>query len=658
MDMQEQPVAATFIKPESLTGTFGVVRLWPGVKNAEVEVIARLKRAAQILGLSCVEISPEGERVDSPGVKVTQEELDFVIHLHFETPKTYDIFSFVALWNPLRYYYEYREGEYRRFSQNLLSHDDFLSCDSPGADDHVRRMIGNDPCRLPPSFTIFHSLAEPILPPSLGDMKLFYVGINWERLRGEKSRNQELLDLLDKSGRLRIYGPHRFLGVDVWSGYKSYVGEIPFDGVSIVKEIAAAGISLVLSSEAHKESGLMSNRLFESLAAGAIIICDENTFARKHFGDTLFYIDATDSAEITHQKIREHLRWIETHKEEAVKLARKAQAIFLKNFTLDRSLAQIYRQFPARKAALTKPYITTSSPPITLFLLAPTYDKKVLQRHIDSATTQSYPNLNCVFLVDSGVEKKFSKQILKQIQMSGLSFEIRPVNLCGRDKEGNIKGVNKLGNIIYEQLQTLANDSLCCFVNANEALFSDHIQTLVHALTTTPEASSAYANAAIRSEEKKTVEYRVQSEVAPFEPSPFAPFGMARFLIRKPADYEPLRTILPYLNEKALAPLVILTNPISSNRTTVLSAVESSPQKDANFENEIIQDFLPPTLLEKYTSLSLGKQSGSFIDPLCIEELPTAKRIAIVRALFMALPMPSFIRKLAFWFYRLLRKSA
>ncbi len=272
--------------------------------------------------------APDGYLLDTPKVKATPEDFDFAIHLHFDTPKAYNLFSFVALWNPLRYYYEYREGEYRRFSDNLLSHDDFLSCDSPGADDHVRRLIHNDPQRHPPLFTLFHSLAEPLLPPGLGDRKLFYVGINWERLRGEKSRNQELLDMMDKSGRLRIYGPRRFLGVNVWRGYKSYVGEIPFDGVSIVKEIASAGISLVLSSSAHKESGLMSNRLFESLAAGAVIICDENAFARKHFGDTLLYVNTNEPPDVTHQQIREHLRWIDNNPEEALDLARRAPDIF------------------------------------------------------------------------------------------------------------------------------------------------------------------------------------------------------------------------------------------------------------------------------------------------------------------------------------------
>ncbi len=295
--------APTFALPSGMIGKFGVVKLWPGIKVAEDEVIARLKVAATKLGLTCYEVTPDGRLLDSPNVRMTQKDLDFVIHLHFETPKAYDIFSFVALWNPLQFYHDYLEGAYRRLTDNILSHDDFLSCGSGSADDHVRRLQAHDPTRDDVQFTMFHSLAEPIVAPTLGDQKVFYAGINWERLGKKASRHQELLDLLDKTGELRIYGPEKLMGVKVWDGYKSYQGQIPFDGTSMVREIARAGISLVLSSAAHKDSELMSSRLFESIAAGAVIICDDNPFAQRHFGDTLLYVDCTLPADETAQQV-------------------------------------------------------------------------------------------------------------------------------------------------------------------------------------------------------------------------------------------------------------------------------------------------------------------------------------------------------------------
>ena len=339
----------TFQLPVGMIGKFAVVKLWPNVKAAEDENVARLKVTAKSLGLECLEITPDGRLLEPPHAMLTQADVDFVIHLHFETPKTYDIFSFVALWNPLHFYHEWG---YPRFSRHLLTHDDFLSCSSTWTDDHVRRMIAKDPTRDGPRFTMYHSLSEPIHEPTLGARKIFYAGINWERLGKKKGRHQDILRMLDPTGNLRIFGPRVFQGVNVWEGYKSYEGPIPFDGVSIMKEINQAGIALVLSSDAHKESELMSNRLFESLAGGAFIICDENPFARRFFGDCLLYIDASAPTEEVFDAVLKHVEWIKANPDDALKMARKAQRIFLERFSLDRSLTNIYTNLGERRREL------------------------------------------------------------------------------------------------------------------------------------------------------------------------------------------------------------------------------------------------------------------------------------------------------------------
>lgn len=129
-----------------------------------------------------------------PFTQLTREDIDFVLHLHYETPKCYDMFSIVALWNPLGFYHMWG---YRRHASHLLTHDDFVSCDSRPADDHVARLIARSPMRVGPAFTLHHSLAEPILPPTTGEQRLFYVGINWERIKSKDGRHAELLRLLD-----------------------------------------------------------------------------------------------------------------------------------------------------------------------------------------------------------------------------------------------------------------------------------------------------------------------------------------------------------------------------------------------------------------------------------------------------------------------------
>ena len=233
------------------TGRVAVIKLWPELKTAEDECIERLKATARSMGLECIVVDSFARPLEASKVQLTESDVDFVLSLHFDTPKCYDIFSFVALWNPLQFFHEWG---YRRCTRNLLTHDDFLSCSSPCADDHVRRAVANDATREGPALHLYHSLSEPILPPTTGDGKLFYVGINWERVSGKADRHGSLLKMLDRSGRLRIYGPEKFQGVDVWRGYKSYCGSIPFDGVSVIHEIHKCGVALVLSSEAHRQA--------------------------------------------------------------------------------------------------------------------------------------------------------------------------------------------------------------------------------------------------------------------------------------------------------------------------------------------------------------------------------------------------------------------
>ena len=73
-----------------------------------------------------------------------------------------------------------------------------------------------------------------------------YCGINWEKLTGKKGRFDELLKKLDENNLISIYGPEIFHGIRPWEGYRNYKGEIPFDGISMIKEIAKCGIALVI----------------------------------------------------------------------------------------------------------------------------------------------------------------------------------------------------------------------------------------------------------------------------------------------------------------------------------------------------------------------------------------------------------------------------
>ena len=55
-----------FSLPPGAIGRFAVVKLWPEIKTAEDECIARLKIAAKALGIECVEVHADGGLLSTP----------------------------------------------------------------------------------------------------------------------------------------------------------------------------------------------------------------------------------------------------------------------------------------------------------------------------------------------------------------------------------------------------------------------------------------------------------------------------------------------------------------------------------------------------------------------------------------------------------------
>lgn len=582
-----------FVLPAEAVGRFAVVKLWPEVKTAEDECIARLKLAAQALGAECVEIHADGSLLSAPQAKVSKTNVDFVIHLHYDTPKRYDAFSFVALWNPIKFYHEWG---YSRCSRNLTTHDDFISCSSNAADDHVARLVRRTSTHLPARFYVYHSTADVIHAPSLGDGKLFYAGINWEALSGGKSRHQEVLKRLDKTGLLRIYGPTIFQGVRVWAGYESYVREIPFDGVSMIDEISKAGVALVLSSQAHKESELMSNRLFESVAAGALVICDENPFAKRFFGDSLLYIDSRAPVEQMFTDITRHLDWVRAHPDQALAMSAKAQDIFRQKFTLIRNLSDLYSGLAERKRELLSLQNPPSSLPlkVRLNLLMPEYSEVVLQAHINSVQVQEYQSFSPVLVVERRSANEFRSEIEAALAMSPVAIELVEVDYFTYGIHPEIKTRRRLGEIIQELLGAVGEADAFMVVAPNEKLFSNHLSVLAGALQRDPHSHCA-ATAAVLLDGDAPV-HSVHELIDFGHVDRAAPPGFGRFIFRTAAIPQDINIALPYLDGRPLAVLAG-DNPIDQQlaASITIDVQQEFPERTWNevAENEVIRDYSP-----------------------------------------------------------------
>lgn len=582
-----------FILPTGLLGRFAVVKLWPEMKTAEDECIARLKIAASALGIECVEVDAEGIFLNAPEQKASKTTVDFVIHLHYDTPKRYDAFSFVALWNPLKFYHEWG---YARCSRNLTTHDDFISCSSDAADDHVARMIRETHNHLPAKFHLYHSTADIIHPPSLGAGKLFYAGINWEAVSGGKSRHQEVLKRLDKTGLLRIYGPTVFSGVRVWAGYESYVREIPFDGFSMIDEISNAGIALVLSSQAHKDSELMSNRLFESIAAGALIICDENPFAKRFFGDSLLYIDSRSPIEEIHADILRHIEWASQNPEAALAKIQLAQDVFREKFTLTRNLSDLYTGFLLRKKQL----LDLQNPPqaerlnVRLNMLMPEYSHAVLHRHLQSLAAQIYRDFSAVLVVDKNFPAESRTEINTAIAASHVSLEVLELDYSIHGIHQGIKADRRLGALIHDLLGHSSAADAFMVVAPNESFQSGHLAVLAGALRRDP--TLACASTAALLPNGSTPLHSVHDVLDFGHVNRLGPCGYGRFIFRTSAIPKDIGTAIRYLDGRPLAVLVgshAIAQQLPATISIDLQAEFLQHHRDDVAEQEVIRSYSP-----------------------------------------------------------------
>lgn len=322
---------------------FGVVSNWPKLKNAEYEVIERLKISSKKIGYVCCVIDTQGTFLNSSDIEI--KDLNFIISLHYDAPKSFQCNTFIALWNPMDFYYKFG---LERTINNLLSYDGYLL----GSDhdfNNIHNDVMNSYLRLDLKFNkpyFFNSLYDNAFEYKTflnSQKKIFYVGVNWEAISG-KGRFHDLFKMLDSENIIQFYGPKKINGVRPWRGFKSYKGEIPFDGSSLIDTANKLGISLVLSSNSHLMCDMMSSRLFESISAGAIVICDQNRFVKKHFKDNVLYVDTTKTNKLIFNQINSHYNWILRNQNLAAEKIKACQKIFAEKFSYKKTLPSLFTE--------------------------------------------------------------------------------------------------------------------------------------------------------------------------------------------------------------------------------------------------------------------------------------------------------------------------
>ena len=315
---------------------------WPDINNAEKECLFRFKKACEKINVGFFTITNDGIINNKCPLKnihinnIPRNKLSCIISLHFSSPKNTKHYTLMALWNPIAFH------KNKNDIYNVCLSDGFISCHSDKVDNYFTSIR-----KKPIIGYLNHSLSDPILELSINSsLKCFYIGINWEKcnssLTPERKNILNILNKLENLNLLSIYGPKIFQGVEVWKGYKSYKCEIPFDGISVIHEIRRCGICLVFSSDSHINSQICSMRLFEGLAAGVPLICDNHPFIQKWFGDNVFYVNKGDNNCV--DEIVKYIGYIKNNPDIILKKMENCRKIFLDNFLLDNQLSILLTQ--------------------------------------------------------------------------------------------------------------------------------------------------------------------------------------------------------------------------------------------------------------------------------------------------------------------------
>lgn len=407
----------------------GLVHNWPGARNSELDIIIRVGRVLEDLGHEWHIIDPRGRQLNGQAQFITDEHsplqgLDLVLNFHYLNPRFPAALSYVVNWNPLAYVLDdpstglpVPRQQLDYVFDCLRSHDRVLSAGSEALDAYALSVRGQGarddlPAAEPLSLhTTIQSGEHDLdldapLDVSASDCKVFYIGNNWEKVsesRNKKIRHEGLFEVLDETGLFEFYGVREQNGVYLWEGIQSYRGELPFDGGrSILGRSRECGISLVLSSQQHRDSAVVSTRIFQACASGTVVISDRNPFVEREFGDSVFFFDYGESPRETAENILSALEWIRSHWAEALQRAGQCRARFLEKFALESEVSKIVLQCQHDLAHLERRARDAAGCRVHVHYLVRQAEPVELERFVDNITRQNHPNLGLILYVSPG----------------------------------------------------------------------------------------------------------------------------------------------------------------------------------------------------------------------------------------------------------------
>jgi hypothetical protein len=423
---------------------------------AESELARRMTVAAKRLGWRAREVATSAE------IDVWQP--DFVLALHFFTPKLTRFPTYGCMWNPP----PFLEQDPINL-RNILGYDGYLtSCERTA--NWVRKLLVGLEKR-----TLFATM-HPSCParrwraPILDAPRLVYLGTNWDG-----TRHRELFRSLEERPFVDIYGP---TGCWAHAG-AAYRGPLPFDGESVLDVLNRSGAGLCLHRPEHREAGIPSPRVFEIVSSGAIAICQDHPFVREKFGDSVLYLDAALDPGALVTQIGDYMNWIAAHRSEALEMSRRAHAIFEREFALEVLLAEVGRRHQELLSArgLSKSERPRSRGHVQVVVRAGGRPPAMLARALESIAEQTYPDVSALVVRHGPVD------IAPALSVRRGHLEVKVIDV----PHGNMRSTSLWAGLGAATGDFVAN------LDDDDAWFPNHLATLVPLIADGKSTALAYS---------------------------------------------------------------------------------------------------------------------------------------------------------------------
>jgi hypothetical protein len=362
------------------TPRYRIGYLNPWREKAENHAFGSLREAAGRLGHDFIHVTTSDE--------IMAANLDFVIAVASVQPKLTAVPTFGAIHEPRTRFWEKSE-----YFQNLLTYDGYMTiadslhgfldafCAGVGKPQHVGYYY-NTPQRQTIEADVEGLAAR-------GQLSLCYFGTNWD------PRTRPLFRTLVKRDYMRVYGPKE--SWDYLKGEK-YFGSPAFDGNAVQREYAAHGVGLAVLSRGHALDDVISNRIFEIASVGAVAICPDIPWIRRHFGDGVYYFDPNGTVYEIFAAIDAAMAAILADPADAARRAKAARAVFERDFAAEEMVANAVRYFEEWKTLGGLPQPPSASPPIDVIVRVGGRPLDTIKRALDSLETQTAGRFRVIFV--------------------------------------------------------------------------------------------------------------------------------------------------------------------------------------------------------------------------------------------------------------------